>query len=59
MSKYGEGKDLPFHKFVWGQLTHRVAKPEADLKGLTALVTGATSGYAFPIDHSPPGSPRC
>ncbi|GAA5970388.1 hypothetical protein JCM8115_004542 [Rhodotorula mucilaginosa] len=47
MSKYGEGKDLPFHKFVWGQLTHRVAKPEADLKGLTALVTGATSGLGY------------
>ncbi|BGP57890.1 hypothetical protein JCM8202_006263 [Rhodotorula sphaerocarpa] len=44
---YGTGKDLPVLEFIWGHLTHRVPRPEGDLRGQVALVTGATSGLGF------------
>lgn len=55
MSKYGTGKDLPVPEFIWGHLTHQVPKPEADLNGRTALITGATSGYVSSLDYSQQG----
>lgn len=48
MTKYGTGKQLAVTEFIWGHLTHQVPKPEGNLIGRTALVTGATSGYASP-----------
>ncbi|POY74176.1 hypothetical protein BMF94_2750 [Rhodotorula taiwanensis] len=47
MSKYGPGKSLPVGEFIWGHLTHEVPKPEGNLTGRTALVTGATSGLGW------------
>ncbi|GAA5865133.1 hypothetical protein JCM3774_002143 [Rhodotorula dairenensis] len=47
MTKYGTGKQLSVPEFIWGHLTHQIPKPEGNLAGRTALVTGATSGLGY------------
>lgn len=44
MSKYGEGKDLPNLEMLKSHCFATIPKPEGNLTGRTALVSGATSG---------------
>ncbi|GAA6004434.1 uncharacterized protein JCM10292_007066 [Rhodotorula paludigena] len=44
MTHYGPGADLPGFKWMLGHLTASTPKPEGNLTGRVAVVTGATSG---------------
>ncbi|GJN93305.1 hypothetical protein Rhopal_006352-T1 [Rhodotorula paludigena] len=47
MTHYGAGADLPRFKWMLGHLTASTPKPEGNLTGRVAVVTGATSGLGY------------